>query len=316
MSIGHCALSIASASLFLLATSAPAQRSAPLVLSHLTWLDRSGTTLGRIGPLADHGNIELSPDGSKIAVAVSDRARGTRDIWIYQTSDGRRTQFTSDAADENWLIWSPDGTRVAVNSFSPAGVDLFEMPAAGTASRTPLIANADGIWPVSWSPDGRFILYVTNSRSTSNDILVLPLTGDKKPYAFRQTEASENWAAFSPDGRWVAFSSTEPSGRAEVYVARFASPGRTWRVSADGGSQARWRKDGKEIFYLAPDRRLMAAAITSTGDSFDVTRVDPLFTISYPYGAYHAFDVSKDGERFLVNALTVGAGAPALRASR
>ena len=89
------------------------------VLSQLTWFDRAGTVLGRLGPLADHGNLELSPDGSRVAVAVVDRARRTRDIWMYQTASGQRQQFTSDPADENWLIFSPDGRRVVINAFSP-----------------------------------------------------------------------------------------------------------------------------------------------------------------------------------------------------
>jgi len=123
------------------------------------------------------------------------------------------------------------------------------------------------------------------------------------------TEASENWAAFSPDGRWVAFSSTAESDIPEVYVARFPTPGQLWRISADGGTQARWRHDGKEIFYLSPERRLMSAKLTLGNDSLKVDRIEPLFTLQFPYGAYHAFDVTRDGERFLVNTSVASAGA-------
>ncbi len=292
-----------------------AQRAPVLVLSHLTWFDRAGTSLGQIGPLADHGNVELSPDGTRVAVAVTDRQRGSRDIWMYQTMGGGRAQFTSDPADENWLIWSPDGTRVAMNSLGPEGIGLFETPSISMGARTKLVAPGEGVWPVSWSPNGQFILYVTNSKDTSNDVWVLPLTGDRKPYPYQQTEASENWAAFSPDGRWVAFSSTAQSGQPEVYVSRFPKADQKWRISANGGTQARWRKDSKEIFYLAPDRRLMAAAVSVAGDEFEVTGVDAMFTLTFPYGAYHAFDVTRDGQRFLVNTLAVAPGAPSLRAS-
>ena len=164
----------------------------------------------------------------------------------------------------------------------------------------------DGIakWPVSWSRDGRFLLYVTNSRTTNNDIWVLPLAGDRKPYPYLQTEASENWAAFSPDGKWVAYSSTD-TGTIEVYVSPFPSNGKRWRVSADGGSQARWRRDGSEIFYLAQDRTVIAASVTISGNEFTVNGYDPLFEIRHPYGAYHAFDVTEDAKRFLVNTLVV-----------
>ena len=164
------------------------------------------------------------------------------------------------------------------------------------------------MWPVSWAPDGTSILYVTNGRETSNDIWVLPLDGGM-PYPFQQTPASENWAAFSPDGKWVAYSSTASSDIPEVFVTRFPGRGPSWRISADGGSQARWRRDGTEIFYLAPDRRLMAATVAERDGAMAVTRVDPLFTLTFPYGAYHAFDVSADGARFLVNTV-LGANAP------
>ncbi|MGH9201937.1 MAG: TolB family protein, partial [Vicinamibacterales bacterium] len=165
-------LALAAACLAPLLTLLSAQRASVLVLSHLTWFDRAGSSLGRLGPLADHGNIELSPDGSRVAVAVTDRGRGTRDIWMYRTADGRREQFTADPADENWLIWSPDGSRVAINSFSRDGIGLFEAPAAGSEPRSALVSHSEGIWPVSWSPNGQFILYVTNSRETSNDVWV------------------------------------------------------------------------------------------------------------------------------------------------
>jgi dipeptidyl aminopeptidase/acylaminoacyl peptidase len=291
-----------------------AQPSPPAVLSRLVWFDRAGARLGTIGPVADHGNLELSPDGTRVAVAVTDNARGTRDIWIYDTGSGSRTRFTSEPADENWSLWSPDGRRVLFNSFAPDHLDLFESPAAGAISQTSLLMGGDAKWPVSWSPDGRFVLFVTNNRTTSNDVWVLPLGGDRKPYALLRTEASENWATFSPDGRWVAFSSTE-SGQSEVHVAPFPATGRTWRVSPDGGSQARWRRDGSAIFYLAPDRTLVAASVKTAGAEFAVTGYESLFTLSFPYGAYHAFDVTADGRRILVNTVVGTSAAPRVVAS-
>jgi hypothetical protein len=278
----------------------------PQILSRLTWFDRTGTRLGGIGPVADHGNLELSPDGTRVAVAVTDHTHETRDIWIYDATSGDRTRFTSAPTDENWLIWSGDGQRVVLNSFGREHLDLFEAAARAFEPHTVLMNDTIAKWPVSWSRDGRFLLYVTNSRTTSNDIWVLPLTGDKQAYPFLRTEASENWAAFSPDGTWVAYSSTD-TGTIEVYVSPFPATGRRWRVSADGGSQARWRRDGSEIFYLAPDRRLIAAAVSSGGGEFTVKGYEPLFEIRHPYGAYHAFDVTADATRFLVNTLVLDA---------
>jgi WD40 repeat protein len=262
----------------LLSGRVSAQQQPPAVLSRLLWFDRAGTRLGGIGPVADHGNLELSPDGTRVAVAVARRGGDPRDMWLYDTSTGERTQFT----------------RLA----------LFEAPVNDGSTRTTLLADGDGKWPVSLSRDGRFLLYVTNSRDTSNDIWVMPLRERARPYPFLRSAASENWAAFSPDGKWVAFSSTE-GGQAEVYVSAFPPNGRHWRISANGGSQARWRRDGKEIFYVAPDRTLMAVSVVAARREFAVHQYTPLFRLTYPYGAYHAFDVTADGQRFLVNTVVV-----------
>lgn len=297
-----CLLAVA----LLPAAAQPPTRS---VLSRLLWFDRDGHRLAGLGPIADHGDLELSPDGTRVAVAVRDPGVGTFDIWIYDVGSEARTRFTADAADENWLIWSPDGNRVLLNSFSASGLFLFEAPATGIRTRRPLVDAPGGAWPVSWSRDGRFVLYVTNSvctdddrPCTGNDIWVLPREADARPYPFLQTTASENWAAFSPDGRWVAFSATD-SGRTEVYASPFPADGRRWQLSAGGGSQARWNRNGNEVFYLASDNVLVSVGVSTTGDDLRVTRHDPLFRLSAPYGAYHAFDVAPDGERFLVNTL-------------
>lgn len=289
-----------------------AQQPVPVVRSHLVWFDRSGKRLDTLGELADYGNIELSPDGRRVAVAIVDAAVGTRDLWIYDVDGPGRTRLTASPADENWLIWAPDGKTVVFNAFSRTGAELRRsMPEAGARVET-LLTDQEGVWPVSWSVDGRYLLYVRNSQRTGNDVWVLPLSGDRKPYPLLETDASENWAAFSPDGRWIAYSHAESTrSQPEVFVMAFApgaSSARKWRISADGGTQARWRGDGREIVYLAPDRRLMAAAVNPHGTDFDIVGIDPLFEIRLPYAPYHAFDVSADGRRFLVNTLVVGPG--------
>jgi Tol biopolymer transport system component len=286
-----------------------AQSSRPAILSRLIWFDRSGQRLGAVGPIADHGNLEISPDGSRVAVAVTDGARATRNIWMYHLTSGERTQFTSDPSDENWLIWSPDGARVLLNSFARDHLTLLEAPSSGTSERTRLLEGDEGKWPVSWSPDGRYVLYVTNNDRTSNDIWVLLRDGSGSPFPYLHTAASENWAAFSPDGKWVVFSAADSSsGQPEVFVAPFPAPTKRFRISADGGSQARWRKDGKEILYLAPNRMLMSAQIVMDKSGVTVKDYEPLFELQHPYGAYHAFDLTADGQRLLVNTLVVNPG--------
>ena len=275
------------------------------VRSSLVWFDRAGKRLGSVGDPADYGTLELSPDGKQVAVAVLDRNAGTNDIWLLDVTGGRKTQFTTNAADENWAIWSPDSKRLAFNSTRTRQLDLYEAPASGGGPEDPLLKDNVAKWPVSWSPDGRNILYVTSSGAgASNAVWVLPLFGDRKPFALLDSPAlTQNWASFSPDGKWVAYTSTE-SQLQEVYVTPFpANGGRKVQVSRGGGFQARWRRDGKELFFLGLDRTLMAADISSTGTIFTAQPARPLFDMTFAYAQYRAYDVSADGQRFLVNTL-------------
>ncbi len=273
----------------------------PLVRSQLLWLDRGGQQIATLGGLEDYGNIELSPAGDQLAVALMDNSEGTRDIWLYDVVEGSRTRFTSNPADENWMIWSPDGSHVVFNRFEGNELGLYQTLSDGSGAEELLISDADGKWPVSWSPDGEIILYVTNSGGTGNDLWALPLSGDRTPYPIFRSRSAENWASFSPDGRWIAFSSTE-SGRPEVYVTPFPPSERRWRISAGGGSQSRWRPDGEELFYLALDQTLMAVEFRSEGSDIEVGTARKLFEIHPPWLSYRAYHPT-DGERFLVNRL-------------
>jgi dipeptidyl aminopeptidase/acylaminoacyl peptidase len=292
------------------------QRSPPFIRSQLTWFDRAGKKIGVVGNMADYGNLELSPDGHRIAVAVmNDPERGTHDLWLVDVATGQHTAFATEAADENWAIWSRDGRSLVFNSGRNGGLDLYQAAPVATSTfpGEPLLVDRDAKWPVSWSADGRFILYVISSPLTGNDIFVLPLSGDKKPFPFLQTAAQENWAAFSPDGHWVAYSSDE-SGQAQVYVAAFPpSPaGRRWLVSKGGGSQARWRRDGKELYFMSSDREIMAASVTTSGSAVELRAAQPLFETHFPYPAFHAFDVAADGQRFLVATVVTPPGSPVI----
>jgi dipeptidyl aminopeptidase/acylaminoacyl peptidase len=287
--------------------AAAAQQRPPLMLSQLTWFDRSGKNLGTIGPLADHGNIELSPDGTRVASARVDQAMGTRDIWVY-TAAAAPVQLTSTPLDENWMVWSADGARAIVNAFGPQLLDLFEIPVRAGGPQRRLSSN-QAAWPVSLSPDGQSLLVVTNHPRSGNDIWVLPMNGTQPAYPFQSSAAAENWATFSPDGRFVAFSTTE-SGMSEVVITPFPGPGPKWRVSAETGTQARWRRSD-ELIYIDGERRLTAASLRMVGDTVELAGVASLFAISYPYGAYHAFDVTRDGQRILVNTVIVSGQEPA-----
>lgn len=284
-------------------------------VSQLVWFDRTGKQIGVLGDQADYGDVELSPDGARTAVSFRDPARNTRDIWLYDVARDLRTRLTFDAADELPLIWSPDGTRVVFNSRRKGKLDLYQKSSNGTGTEDVLLEDSLVKWPLDWSDDGQFILYAsdTSTRDTGGDLWVLPLGGDRKPYVFLQTPFSEGWARFSPDGRWVAYRSDE-SGRNEVYVAPFSRSGGTlggkWQISTGGGDLPRWRRDGKEMFYLALDDRLMSVAIDTTGVGFEVGAVRPLFETRAKRGLRYSYDVSADGEYFLINTTLEAAEGP------
>jgi Tol biopolymer transport system component len=179
-------------------------------------------------------------------------------------------------------------------------LDLYQKASNGAGAEEVLLEDNLDKTPLSWSSDGRFILYLTSGGPTGNDLFVLPLFGDRKPFPFLQTQFNDYPGQFSPDGRWVAYASDE-SGKFEVYVAPFPGPGGKWQVSVAGGDWPRWRRDGTEIFYLAPDNKLMAAAVNGKGSSFEVDAVKPLFDAHAAPGVRYSYDVSGDGQRFLIN---------------
>jgi len=270
--------------------------------SKLTWFDRTGKQAGVVGEAGLYGDVELSGDGKWATVSIPDQGRATRDLWVYDMARGLKTRFTSDPAAEQNSIWSPDGSRVVFNSRRKGHLDMYQKDSSGAGTEEVLLEDNFEKFPTAWSPDGRSILYVSGAGPTGagRDLFVLPLSGDRKPIPFLQTQFSENYAQLSPDGRWVSFTSNE-SGRDEIHVAPFPGPGGRRLVSTAGGAQARWRPDGAEIFYLAPDNKLMVAEVNGRGSSFEVGAVKPLFQTRAVLGSRRAYDVSADGQRFLIN---------------
>ena len=237
----------------------------------LVWLDRSGKQLSAVSDVASHGPayMSVSPDYKRLAVQSS--IDGNADIWLLNLDREGAVRFTTDPRPEIAPLWSPRGDRIVFSFATRLGFDLYQKTVAGSSSEELLITD-ESKEATDWSLDGQYLLYRSLNPKTGWDIWALPFTGDKKPFPVVRTDFEERDAQFSPDGKWVAYQSND-SGRFEVYVQPFPGPGARIPVSTGGGTQVRWRRDGKELFYIALNGELMAV-------SFDAARIGnpvPLF---------------------------------------
>jgi eukaryotic-like serine/threonine-protein kinase len=268
----------------------------------LTWFDRTGKPQETVGPPGDINDIVLSRDGKRLAMQRLDG--GNSDIWLMDLARGVPSRFTFDPSSEDDPVWSPDGNHLIFSSEGAKGdvtLNLYRKVSSG-AGAAELLLKSDFTKEASdWSKDGQFIVFQAYDPKTDADLWVLPLFGDGKAYPFLQTEFFEGPAFFSPDGHWLAYSSNE-SGRPEVYVQTFPKTGGKWLVSiGGGGAQPHWRGDGKELYYMAPDRTLMAVEV-NTASTFETSAPKPLFATQVSsYNAPNRYVVAADGQRFLVN---------------
>ena len=268
----------------------------------LVWFDRSGKHLQAIGdPGGLVSNPSLSPDGRQVAVQRT--TDGNVDIWIIDLQRNAPTRLTNHPAVEGLPVWSPDGSRIALGqSVIPGGPAVFAVDRP--SQLTPLgIRGIRASILCDWSRDGRYVMFkAANEENGAYDLWVLPLDGDRKPFAIADAAFDERDGQFSPDGRLVAFESDE-SGTPEIYVQPFPGPGRRERVSTNGGTQVRWRDDGRELFFIAQDENLMAVPIANAGTSLSIGSAAKLFTTSLaPVRAIsrQQYVVSRGGQRFLM----------------
>jgi Tol biopolymer transport system component len=271
--------------------------------SVLRWIDREGRVLSTVGEPAEYfsgGNPSISPDGSRTAFSLVDLRTGVADVWMIDLASQIRSRFTSGAGDKWWPVWSPDGKRVAYSRAQQraAGYDIVLRDTDGPGERIIAKDAHELEMPLSFSPDGR-VLLIEKRRQLRDDVLAVALEGEPTPRPVAATDAFEALAQFSPNGRYVAYESDE-NGRYEVFVTTFPDPGGRWQVSQGGGVEPRWSKDGKELFFFAPDNRLMAADVKADTGNFEVGAIRPLFQ-SRHMGMSFRYDVSKDGKSFLVN---------------
>jgi Tol biopolymer transport system component len=265
----------------------------------LGWFDRQGNRIGSLGEAAQFNRLNFSPDRKNLAISITTGSNS--DIWLYDVARGRRTRFTFDPASELEAVWSPDGRTIVFNSSRRGHLDLYRKSANGSGAEEPLYIDNLEKYPQEISFDGKFLLYHTiGDAKTGFDTWILPdplgAPGNAKPYPFLRTQFNEQNGRFSPDGHWIVYDSDE-SGHPEVYAVLFPGLGGKRQISTLGGRSPRWRADGREIFYMAPDQRLMSAEITIRGDQIEIGEVNPLFGL--PLNGTHQYDVSADGQRIL-----------------
>jgi eukaryotic-like serine/threonine-protein kinase len=284
------------------------------------WSDRAGKIVGTPTPVdsnSSQSSVELSPDSRRLALYRT--IQGNTDIWLVDLSRGVFTRFTFDSSSEVNPVWSSDGSRVVFRSTRSLANDLIEKPSTGSGAERQFLTSNEVRVPLDSSPDGQFLLYDALNPKTGPDLMALPLTGDGKPFPVVQTNFEEAAGQFSPDGRFLAYESNE-SGRFEIYVRGFPQLAGPWQVSTEGGTQVRWRRDGKELFYVAPDGRLMAVPVkVAANNELEPGRPVALFMTRLARGANAAttggtqraqYAVAADG-RFLMNvSIDEAAGSP------
>jgi len=277
-------------------------RGAGLSLSRLTWVDRAGKTERVVGDAGAYTNLSLSPDERRVAVALMTGSPLNRDIWVLDLArDDTASRLTFNPGQEGDPIWSPDGSQIVFNS-SRTGLwnSGFQRQADGSGDDIPLVTMERLFDSPDWSHDGRFVVFAGAMKDEpGRDLWVLPLSGDRKPTRFLQTAFLEDSPAFSPDDRWVAYNS-DASGRFEVYIRAFPGSGGQFQVSRNGGWAPRWRRDGKEIFFLGLDGAMMAADVT-LGKEVQASVPRALFPTPMARGNdRHTYAVTGDGKKFLL----------------
>jgi Tol biopolymer transport system component len=282
--------------------------------SRLMWSNRQGLRTPLTTTPAEYYDPTFSPDDRRVALAVFDPDPSPRfgfgivhvrsDVWLIDRISGVASQVTTDPAIDWGPVWAPEGNRLVFSSNRRDGrVELFLKDVSRDGeTEVPLATHGTNPVAQSWSPDGQYLVYLAFDPKTRGDLWLLPMSGERTPRPFLQTPHSEQQAQISPDGRWVAYASNA-SGREEVWVQRFPTPSTPIQVSSTGGGDPRWRRDGRELFYVATDRQLMALPVTP-GEPFVHGVATPLFDARIKphwYNARNVFDVSRDG-RLLVMA--------------
>ena len=244
----------------------------------ISWMDQTAKTTPLRPVSADWSNPRFSPDGSRLAMDII--TSGQLDVWVYEWARDTMSRLTFDAADDGIPVWTPDGRRIVFTSMraDKKSFNLYWQPADGSGEAQRLTESPNRQLPYSFHPSGKYLAFVEQRPGTLGDLMILPIEGDRetgwkpgKPTVFLSTPFNESSPMFSPDGRWIAYLSSE-SGRTESYIRPFPGPGGKWQLSPNGGDDVTWSRVANEIFFAAPDNRIMVAGYTVQGDSFTVDK--------------------------------------------
>ena len=274
-----------------------AQKAGDTGASQFLWFNRQGQEIGTAVKPGIYGNMMLAPNGKTVASDTTDPASQNTDIWTYDLETQSAKRLTFDPAIDSVPIWSPDAKRMVFASNRGVTFDLYFKDTNGAQEEKAVPQDGPDRFPSDWSRDGKFVLY---ERGTDLWFLTIP---ELRATQFLKASSTLKNGQFSPDGKWVAYSSNE-SGRWEVYVTSFPEAHGKWQVSNAGGDQPKWRSDGKELFYLGSDSKMMAVPV-KTGANFDAGTSVALFQANprelVATSEQFSYDVSKDGQKFLIN---------------
>ena len=270
--------------------------------TQLVWVDRSGRPLSLVGTPGRYRWVTLSPNGTQVLLERFEPQKVGNDIWTFDLARETYDRLTSDSSANNYPLWSPDGKQISFGSNREGFWAIWQKGVNGNDDKEAFVfkEEARSIFQNDWSNDGKYIVYRKEGEKTANDLWLLPLSGDRQPKPYLATQFDERWGKVSPDGRWLVYQSDE-SGRYEIYVQAFPEPGRKVTVSKGGGTLPRWRRDGRELYYVAPDDKLMAVPV-APGANFGTGTPVPLFEVG-SFGRRnnrYVYDVSADGQKILL----------------
>lgn len=269
---------------------------------NLVWWGRDGKQISSIPQSGRYLGPKLSPDGTKLAVEIFAGGQGIGDVWVLDLTRGTSTRLTFGPIGQADPIWSLDGKTIFYSSGAAATYIVAKAADGSTPERIVLQEKDTREFPESFSPDGRYLVYLRKAlqNETNYHIWVLPLFGDGKPFPIVQSTFEERFPEVSPDGKWMAYQSNE-SGRWETYITAFPGGGAKWQVSSIGGASPQWRGDSRELFYLDPSDNLVAVDVNASGSAIQLGTPHILFQAVGIQRDYGPFNVTADGKKFLLN---------------